>query len=269
MLYIKGLMHAFLQRRSETMKFSKSFTATCFTFLMFLLATAANAFPIPEKLIFDISWSGIKAGTATQEILRDGDVLRMVSTARSATWLSAFFTVDDRIEAVMTRATPELPIGFPASYTEKVHEGPTRRHKVVTFNHHQQQALVDDLIGKSKTTFAITPITYDSLSCFFYARTQKMEPGSSFFVDVFDGKKLVKTEVKVIGREMVETDMGKFRTVHISPTLKTEGIFSKTGDIHIWLTDDERRIPVRMRSKVKIGSITATLVGGSYWPGKK
>ena len=49
------------------------------------------------------------------------------------------------------------------------------------------------------------------------------------------------------------------------PVLQTEGIFSKTGDLTIWLTDDERRIPLKMQSKISIGSITAALVGGSYW----
>ncbi len=51
--------------------------------------------------------------------------------------------------------------------------------------------------------------------------------------------------------------------------LKSEGVFDRTGDMLIWLTDDERRIPILMKSKVKIGSITATLVGGTYWPPKK
>jgi hypothetical protein len=55
----------------------------------------------------------------------------------------------------------------------------------------------------------------------------------------------------------------------IQPLLKSEGIFARTGDIVIWLTDDDRRIPVQMKSKVVVGSITATLTGGSYWPGRK
>jgi len=53
----------------------------------------------------------------------------------------------------------------------------------------------------------------------------------------------------------------------IKPLLKSAGIFARTGDMHIWLTDDERRMPVLMKSKVRIGSIVVTLVGGSYWSG--
>ncbi len=239
---------------------------TCAGFLLLAVSfvSGSEAFTIPERLVYDISWGGIKAGTATQEIIRKGEIIHIVSTARSVGWISTFFEVDDRIESVMTNGTLGIPFGLPATYSEKVHEGPTRRHKVVTFNHRQQQAVIDDLLAKNKVNFPITPITYDSLSCFYYARLQKLEPGTSFFVDIFDGKRLHNTEVKVLRRETVKTALGKFKTVLIMPIMKTEGIFSKTGDIHIWLTDDERRIPIKMRSKVKIGSISATLVGGNY-----
>jgi hypothetical protein len=46
--------------------------------------------------------------------------------------------------------------------------------------------------------------------------------------------------------------------------MKSEGIFYKKGDILIWLTDDEKRIPVLLKTKVVVGSITATLIGGQY-----
>ena len=50
----------------------------------------------------------------------------------------------------------------------------------------------------------------------------------------------------------------------IQPLMKSEGIFESKGNIYIWLTDDERRIPVMVRSKITIGSITALLTGGEY-----
>jgi hypothetical protein len=140
---------------------------------------------------------------------------------------------------------------------------------LIEFNSCNRPALIVNFLDKSRTNFPITPITYDSLSCFYFARLQNLEIGKSFYVDVFDGKRLHNTEVKVLRREELETDVGTFKTIVIMPVLKTNGIFSKTGDLYIWLTDDERHIPVKMKSKVKIGSITAKLVGGSYWPEKK
>jgi hypothetical protein len=52
----------------------------------------------------------------------------------------------------------------------------------------------------------------------------------------------------------------------VKPILRAEGFFARTGDVTIWVTDDALRIPVKMTTKVKLGKITAMLVGGSYWP---
>ena len=126
-----------------------------------------------------------------------------------------------------------------------------------------------DLLKKSENTQKITNKTYDTLSSFYYYRSVSLQVGTSSFIDIFDGKKLWNTEVQVLRREEIVTPLGKFRTVVIKPLLKSNGIFARTGDIFIWLTDDERRIPVLMKSKVKVGNITATVGGGRYWPTKK
>jgi hypothetical protein len=74
----------------------------------------------------------------------------------------------------------------------------------------------------------------------------------------------VNIEVQVLKKERIKTVLGEVNTILINPLLKNEGIFERKGAIFIWLTDDERRIPVKMKTKVAIGSITATLVGGNY-----
>lgn len=240
--------------------------------VLLVVSTAVSgwgAFALPERLVFEVSWSGIKAGTAVQEIASNGDGVTITSTARSADWLSVFYKVEDHMEAVMTRGESGQLFGVPLVYRENLSEGRTRFHKEVTFDHAGRTALIVNHLDKSRSNFAITPITFDSLSCFYFARLQNLEIGRSFYIDVFDGKRLHNTEVKVLRREELKTDVGTFKTIVIMPILKTNGIFSKTGDLYIWLTDDERHIPVKMKSKVRIGSITAKLVGGSYWPEKK
>jgi hypothetical protein len=235
---------------------------------LFLLCSAVPgraAFSVPERLEFELSWSGITAGTAVLEVTRSADGIIITSTARSADWLSLLYKVDDRIEAEMSKGEEGRLFGVPRIYRENLHEGRSRFHKEVTFDHVGRTARIVNFLDKSTVNLEITPITYDSLSCFYYARLQKLEPGTSFFIDIFDGKKLHNTEVKVLRREELETVVGTFKAIVIMPVLQTKGIFSKTGDLYIWLTDDERRIPLKMQSKIGIGSITAALVGGSYW----
>jgi len=227
------------------------------------------AFQVPERLEYEITYSGVMAGRAVQEVTREGNEVRLVSTAKSADWLKLFFPVNDRIESVLIKGVPPLFIGVPRLYRERIHEGWTRFEKDAVFDREALEVNTSDFLKKTETTQKITKRTYDTLSSFFYFRTVALQVGTSSFIDIFDCKKLWNTEVQVLRREQVTIPLGTFNTVVIKPLLKFQGIFARTGDIHIWLTDDERRIPVLMKSKVKIGSITVTLVGGSYWPEKK
>lgn len=236
----------------------------------FCLVNRAVAFPIPERLEFELSYIGIKAGYAVQEVSQDGTDIHIVSTARSADWLRFFFPVDDRIEAFLTSGSPPLSIGTPRLYKERKHEGKTRTNREAHFDRQKLEATSIDHRNKTKQRHAITKRTYDTLSSFFYFRTIPLQVGTSYFIDIYDGKRLWNTEVKVLRREELVTPLGRFKTIVIHPLLKSEGIFARTGDMFIWLTDDDRRIPVQMKSEVVVGNITAILTGGSYWTaGKK
>ncbi|MDD2310039.1 MAG: DUF3108 domain-containing protein [Desulfuromonadaceae bacterium] len=244
-------------------------SATLVVLTFFCLANRTEAFPIPERLEFELSYSGIIAGRAVQEVKQVGNEIHIVSTAKSADWLRFFFPVDDRIESYLSSGTPPLDIGTPRLYQERKHEGKTITNREARFDHEKLEVTTTDHRNKSVKKQAITKQTYDTLSSFFYFRTVPLQVGTSYYIDIFDGKRLWNTEVKVLRREEIVTPLGRFKTVVIHPLLKFEGIFARTGDMFIWLTDDERRIPVQMKSKVVIGSITATITGGSYWSGGK
>lgn len=236
--------------------------------LFALLFVACGSFPacaqmIPEKLVFDLTWTGIKAGTATQEIVNDNGVVKIVSTARSADWISVFFKVDDRIESVLA-GTRSSRLGLPKTYRMKIQEGKTRRDKEIIFNHGKRLAFYVDHLNGEKKDFEINENTLDTLSSFYFVRSMPLEVGKSVFIDVFDSKRLWNTEVQVLRREKIKTVLGTFNTIVVRPLMKSEGIFEKKGDMYIWLTDDKRRVPVKMKTKVPVGSITATLVGGTF-----
>lgn len=233
------------------------------------LAETALSFPIPERLEFELSYSGIPAGRAVQEVKQVDNQIQIVSTAKSADWLRFFFPVDDRIESRLDSGTPPLSIGSPRLYLERKHEGKTITNREARFDRERLEVTTVDHLSKSEKQQAISKRTYDTLSSFFYFRMIPLQVGTSYFIDIYDCKRLWNTEVKVLRREELVTPLGRFKTIVIHPLLKSEGIFARTGDMFIWLTDDDRRIPVQMKSKVVVGSITATLTGGSYWPGRK
>lgn len=242
-----------------------SWTALLLSFVFFLFFSRnAFAFNTPEKLVFDLTWSGVKAGTATIEILNDKGRAKIISTARSADWLSVFYTVDDRIESLLKNVRTDSFTGLPENYRVKLREGKHRRDKEVIFDHANRQVTFIDHLEKENKTYRIGENTLDPLASFYYIRTLKLPVGKSVYVDIFDSKKLWNVEVQVLRKEKIKTDLGVFETVVIKPLMKSEGIFNRKGAIYIWLTDDLKRIPVRMQTKVAVGSITATLVGGDY-----
>ncbi|MGO9614094.1 MAG: DUF3108 domain-containing protein [Dissulfurispiraceae bacterium] len=233
------------------------------------LSSYAFGLTILERFQFDLTWTGIKAGEAVLEAIDDGQCTHLISKTYSAEWVSLFYRVENMIESTTVKAanTNSPQDGFaylPSHYSVKIREGRHRRDKEVFFDQTGGQAAYINHIEKEKATFPINDPTFDPLSGFFYVRRIPLEVGKSVFVDVFDSKKLYKLEVKVLKREAIKTSLGTFQTIVIKPIMQSEGIFYRKGDIVIWLTDDEKKIPVLIKIKASLGSINATLVGGQY-----
>lgn len=240
--------------------------ALCASLLLTLTSSPASALTTPERLVYDVSWTGLSAATSVQEATIKGSDLHIVSTTRSAAWLNAFFSVDDRAESVIARGSGADHFGSPKSFREKINEGKYRVLKEAQFDPQNLKVATKDFLKKTEKTDPISSKTFDSLSCVYFVRSLDLVPGKSYYVDIYDCKRLWKTEVQVVKREEITTPLGRFKTIVVKPHLKAEGFFARTGDVTVWLTDDALKIPVKMTTKVKIGKITATLVGGSYWP---
>jgi len=105
---------------------------------------------------------------------------------------------------------------------------------------------------------------FDPLSGFYNIRKRQLKAGHSEYLDIFDSKKLWSVEVQVIGKERVSTPAGEFDTILIKPLMQSEGIFMRKGEIYIWLTDDDKKIPVMIKSEVKVGTFVAKLAEGDY-----
>lgn len=104
----------------------------------------------------------------------------------------------------------------------------------------------------------LTPYLYfhDSRMCDFNDQFILQRP-------VTDGKKCVIGSGEVIKRETIKLKNGKYDTYLLEPELKDLiGVFRKSENatIKIWLTADKRKIPVRIKSKIVVGSFVGELV---------
>ena len=228
--------------------------------LLHLLAVSARAQQVPEKLTYDLSWMGIPVGTAMQEITEEGNSRRIVSLARSNDWLSAFYPIEDRTESRLKKEGP-FP-GASCYFRMLFKEGSRTRDRELVFDQDRHIARYRDRLGTERRQIPIVANTYDIYASFYYVRFQPLEVGKSLYVHVVDGKDLEQVEVRVLRRETVRVPVGEFRTILVQPMVKSEGVFEGKGGALIWLTDDPRRIPVKVETKVRVGSVTAVLTGG-------
>jgi hypothetical protein len=107
----------------------------------------------------------------------------------------------------------------------------------------------------------------DALGGFYYVRSLDLPVGSEVTVNYADGKITKPIVVKVLRKEQVTVPAGTFDTIVVEPVLEeTEGIFKQEGRIWIWVTDDEKKMPVILKSKIAIGEILVQLE--SYTLGK-
>jgi hypothetical protein len=123
-------------------------------------------------------------------------------------------------------------------------------------------AIFHNVLDNEVIEFPLQRQAFDPLSAFYEMSTRSIEVGKSEFIDIFDNKKLYNAEVKVLKRERIHVPAGSFNTIKVKPLLKSEGLFRKIGDIHLWVTDDDRKLPVLMTSKAPIGTIKVMLING-------
>ncbi len=211
------------------------------------------AFGVGERLNFDIGYGFINAGSATMEVAAVIDysgrpAYQIVTTAQSNKFFSSFYPVSDRVETIVDA------IGLFAWHYEKVlREGKyhaERRYAIDQINHR--------VIDK-EDTIIVAPYVQDALSALYYVRTQPLEVGQTVFIDNFTDGKNYPLEVKIHRKEKIKTKAGEFDCIVVEPLLQSAGIFKHEGKLTVWLTDDRLRMPVMMKSKVVVGSITAEL----------
>ncbi len=250
--------------------------------LLLLLATRAAAETLPpvagaalpfaagESLTLRLSYAHLLAGRAWLRVQGAPDAegaLDFVAEARSQgffAWLFRF-RVDDRTVA---RWDPRT--GCSLRIEKRLREGRARRDQVVTFDAAAGVAQVTDPKIK-ETRFDVGPCALDILSAFFVTRLRGVTAERALELPVFDNGKRYVLAVRLVGRETLDLPrpLGPgARTLIVEPQLAAgTGLFvkEKGARLKIWLSDDARRLPVRLRSKVAIGSVSADLE--SYEPG--
>jgi hypothetical protein len=223
-------------------------------------APAVQAGPVPtvygpgERMVFDISYGPISAGEGVLETIGTVDHLgrtcyHVQSTANSNRFFSSVYKVRDKIVTYIDVAD----LGS-AYFYKRLREGDYKKTLEITFDREAGLARYGD--GK---TIAVPAGVQDELSAFYYVRNLDLESGTDLMVPAHTSRKNYNMKVIVHGRETVEVPAGKFDCFVVEPIVEGEGLFKHEGRITIYISADEHRVPVLVKTKVPVGSIDVAL----------
>ncbi|MCB0730941.1 MAG: DUF3108 domain-containing protein [Ignavibacteriae bacterium] len=215
-----------------------------------------NAFNVGEKLTFDVKYGFVTAGVAVMEIpkirsIAKRETYHITFNVNTVSSFDPFFKVRDRYETFLD--TEGL---FPWRFEQHIREGSYSRDFSAFFDQRKN-------VAKTKNgSYDIPDNVNDIVSAFYLARTfnyDSLKVGDSFHLENFYKDKVYPLDVVYRGKETVTVEAGTFNCVMVEPLVVEGGLFKSEGSIIIWLTDDEVKMPVKVKSKVIIGSIDAEL----------
>jgi Protein of unknown function (DUF3108) len=221
-----------------------------------------TAFDVGEQFVFRVHYEIINAGYATLNIkeatINNKNVYHVIGKGVTTGVSSLFFKVNDTYESYIDKET-----GNPYQFVRKIYEGGYTKNQEGFFNQEENKILVKDYKRNSEKTFAVAKNTQDILSSFYYLRNypniDKMKPGEFVAIDMFFDDKTTKFRLKFIGREDIRTKFGVVSTMIFRPTVQTGRVFKEEESLTVWISDDDNRIPVRIKASLLVGAIKADL----------
>jgi hypothetical protein len=213
-----------------------------------------DAFGVGEYLKFELGYGFIKAGFAEMQVdslfEHNGRVCYMITTtAQTYKFFDTFYKVRDRGESWVDAR------GLCSWHFEKhLREGGYKADVSQVFDQFRGLAF------EGEDTVMVDRYMQDVLSSLYYVRALDLKVGDTVSIDNYNKKTCYPLDVIVHGREEVKVKAGKFTCLKVEPLLRSAGLFKHEGRLTVFMTDDRLKMPVLMKSKVIVGSITAELM---------
>lgn len=238
-----------------------------FFFLLLLMTVSfdsqkPDAYDSGEWFKFRIHYGFINSGYATLEVketIKDNKkIYHAIGKGYTVGMSRFFFKVDDNYESYFDKVTNK-----PFQYVRKIDEGGYTKNQEGFFDQEKNKVLVKDYKNKTEKTFSVTENVQDIVSTFYFLRNHpnidKLKVGESLIVDMFFDDEVYKFKLKFIGKEDLKTKFGTAPTMIFRPIVQSGRVFKEEESLTVWISDDENKIPLRIKASLAVGSIKADL----------
>ena len=221
------------------------------TIYLLSMINAAEKLPFNfgEKLIYDVSFAGIKAGKAYLEVLVDNEnnnsnEIHIRFVAKTSFPFSSIYTIDDQIDTWLD---------IKGLYTNKILKS------INQGNYSKESETIIDYENfisiTNKDTTDINGYLYDPYSLFYLLRTKPLILGETIKINTFGGKKITPIQIITKSEEVINTIYGSFNCLVVKPFRKGSTLLKNKGDMMIWFSNDKNKLPVQIKIKLQYGSM--------------
>lgn len=213
-----------------------------------------KAFKVGEELTYTVHYGWLDAGTAVLTLnespytFGERKAYHVVGTGTSLGAFDWFFRVRDRFETYFDQEGL-----FPYRFLRDCDEGGYIIQQDYQFQPEKS------VVATEKGDTLLTPMfVQDMISAFYFARTldfSKAKKGDIFEVPTIVDGEIFQLKIKYVGKEDIDLRAGEFRCMKFVPVVQEGRIFKNEEDLNVWITDDENKIPILVKSKILVGSI--------------
>jgi len=230
----------------------------------FTVVKQEDAFTTGEFFKFRIHYGLVNAGYATLEVKEavrnNKKVHHVIGKGYTVGMTKFFFKVQDDYQSIFDKQT-----GQPYQYLRKIDEGGYTKNQEGFFNQTKNTILVKDYKNNTEKTFSVPENVQDIVSSFYYLRNHpkidKLAVGESILIDMFFDDEVFKFKLKYLGREDIETKFGIIPTMVFRPYVQSGRVFKEQESLTVWISDDENKMPIRIKASLAVGSLKADLDG--------
>ena len=217
----------------------------------------AVPFGVGERLEYDVKFGKLRVGSGSMEVadvqeIRGRSAWHTIFQVRGGTF---FYRVNDQYESWIDRHT-----GNSLRFKQDLNEG--RRDVERAFEIFPERGVFQE--SGEDTTQASVRNPLDDGSFLYFLRTIPLAVGETYTFERYFRPDRNPVTIKVLRKERISVPAGEFDAIVVQPVIKTPGIFSENGHAEIWLSDDENRIMLQMKSGLSFGSLNLYLK--SYRP---
>ncbi len=219
------------------------------------VAEPAQQVPVPfsvgERLEYDVKFGVLKVGSGRMEVVgtetvRGRQAWHTAFTVKGGTF---FYKVNDRLESWI-----DMENFASLRHVQDLQEG--RRDRERRYEIFPDRMVYTENEGDEQPT-ARDPL--DDGSFLYFIRTVPLSVGQTYDFPRYFKPDRNPVRVRVLRKESVKVPAGRFDAIVIQPIIKSKGIFSENGRAEIWLSDDDRRIMLQMKSNLSFGTLNLYL----------